>query len=136
MNQPTYILKNGTRVRMHDRLGPTGGMFVPQGFIDARRPATLGVIAGVVMGHGGDVYWVRHIDGTMAPYCFDEFELDAGMDDDSELDQIAVNWAEEQAEIETDPGRRICFRRLVALATSAIASERRDTVEAPPPVMR
>jgi hypothetical protein len=135
MNQPTYILKYGTLVQTHERLGRTDGLIVPQAAIAARRQDAAGVIVGVVMGHGGDVYWVRHLDETVAPYCFDEFELDAGMDDDSELDQIAVTWAEEQAEIETDPGRRICFRRLVALATSALASERHDTVEAPPPVM-
>lgn len=54
MNQPEYILEDGTRVVTHDRLGSTDGMGI---------------------GHGGDVYWVRHDDGEIAAYCFDEFEL-------------------------------------------------------------
>ena len=78
MQQPTYILNNGTRVRTHAALGTTRGMMINQDALDSRRTDADGVIVGVVGGHGGDVYWVRHVetrDDTTAPYCFDEFEL-------------------------------------------------------------
>jgi hypothetical protein len=75
VKEPEYILRNGTRVVTHDRLGGTGGIFVAQKFLEARRPSALGLIWGVVGGHGGDVYWVKHDDGTGAAYMFDEFEL-------------------------------------------------------------
>lgn len=74
MKEPEYILPNGTRVVTHEYLGSTGGMLVAQKFLDARRPSALGLIWGIVGGHGGDVYWVKHDDGTGAAYMFDEFE--------------------------------------------------------------
>lgn len=78
MNQPTYILDNGTRIRTHTKLGTNQGMNVAAIHIDQREADAEGTIAGVVGGHGGDVYWVQHVEtrgDTTAPYCFDEFEL-------------------------------------------------------------
>lgn len=77
MQQPTYILNNGTRVRTHATLGTTEGMNVAAVHRAQRRPNAEGTIAGVVGGCGGDVYWVRHggCGDVVAPYCFDEFEL-------------------------------------------------------------
>lgn len=74
MNQPKYLLDNGTRVVTHDKLGSADGMSAGPRY-SPRRASAPGVIAGVVGGHGGDVYWVRHDDGETAAYCFDEFEL-------------------------------------------------------------
>jgi hypothetical protein len=77
MEQPTYVLKNGTKIRTNPALESTSGMRVHPGHLAARRPDLPGLIQGVVPGHGGDVYWVRHdgIEDTAA-YCFTEFELD------------------------------------------------------------
>lgn len=76
MKQPETILPHGTKVRTHDVLGPTAGMMVGPVNMSMRRPAAMGTVHGIVGGHGGDVYWIRHEgDAPAAPYCFDEFEL-------------------------------------------------------------
>lgn len=76
MQQPAYILDNGTRVRTHATLGDARGMNVAQVHIDQRVANAEGEIVGIVGGCGGDVYWVMHEGcGPSAPYCFDEFEL-------------------------------------------------------------
>ncbi len=63
----------GLRVKTNGRLGETTGMFVVQKHLDARQPNKEGEIGGYVPGHGGDVWWVRHADGTIGAYMFDEF---------------------------------------------------------------
>jgi len=76
VQQPTYILDNGTRVHTHATLGTTRGMNVAASHIDQRETNAEGEIVGVVGGCGGDVYWVMHEgSGPCAPYCFDEFEI-------------------------------------------------------------
>ncbi len=75
MKQPIYILDNGTRVRTHKKLGKTTGFLVVMKHIEARKPDAPGVIDGIVGGHGGDVYWVRH-GQDVAAYSFSEFELE------------------------------------------------------------
>lgn len=76
MNQPEYILANGTRVRTHAHLGDTRGMGnINRHNLARRRGSADGVIGGAVPGMGGDVYWVQHGEGDTAPYCFTEFEL-------------------------------------------------------------
>ena len=50
-------------------------MLIKPQYLDARSPNALGVIAGCVPGHGGDIYWVKHPGGTVAAYCWSEFEL-------------------------------------------------------------
>jgi len=78
MRQPETILPNGTRVRTHAELESTRGMMVHPAHLSARRPGAEGAIAGVVGGHGGDVYYVEHAPGEpWAAYCFTEFELRA-----------------------------------------------------------
>lgn len=75
MNQPDYILKDGTKIRTHATLDSVGGMMVHHAHLAARTADADGEIAGVVGGHGGDVYWVRHgQDECLAAYCFNEFE--------------------------------------------------------------
>ncbi len=56
------------------KLGDTMGMFVVQKHLDARKANKEGSVTGYVPGHGGDVWWVRHVDGTTGAYAFDEFE--------------------------------------------------------------
>lgn len=75
MRAPAFILPTGTRVRTHATLGSAAGMLASG--IEARQPNVAGTIAGVVPGHGGDVYWIEYRHGGCAPYCFDEFELEA-----------------------------------------------------------
>lgn len=81
MNEPTHILKSGTKIVTHSELGSTTGMLIAQRHLDARHPNKVGEIWGVVPGHGGDVYWVSHKDDSpdgpdkIAAYCWSEFEL-------------------------------------------------------------
>jgi hypothetical protein len=84
MKQPEYTLKNGTRIVTHDALEGTAGIFVNPVHLGARRHGSTGTIAGVVAGHGGDVYWVKH-DGydDLGVYSFTEFELAADYDEKS-----------------------------------------------------
>ena len=82
MKQPTYILENCTRIRTHTKLGSEKGMMIAPKYLANRKPDLVGEIFGVVGGHGGDVYWVKHkteddsLFGAQAAYCFDEFELE------------------------------------------------------------
>jgi hypothetical protein len=77
MQEPEYILTNGTRIRTAARLTDKPGYSVTPRHLEFRRADTVGVITGVVAGHGGDVYWVAHLDATAtAAYGWDEFELD------------------------------------------------------------
>src|SRR5262249_12077501 len=76
MKEPEVVLRNGTRVVTNATLDSTRGLMVVPRALEARRPSTPGLVVGIVPGHGGDVYWVRHhADGVVAAYCFTEFEL-------------------------------------------------------------
>lgn len=76
MNAPEHLLETGTKVKTHEKLDDTRGMLIDSRHLNARTPNAEGVIDGVVGGHGGDVYWVKH-EGVEhhAAYCFTEFEL-------------------------------------------------------------
>ena len=75
MHCPTYILEKGFPVRTHAALESPVGMVVPPANLAARKAGAQGTIAGVVPGHGSDVYWVQHEAGEpLAPYCYTEFE--------------------------------------------------------------
>ncbi len=52
----------------------TKAFFVRKQYLQARRLGAVGVVHSYVSGHGGDVWWVRHEDGSVAVYMFDEFE--------------------------------------------------------------
>lgn len=54
-------------------LGDTKGMLIKRQYLDARQPNKVGEVIGYVPGHGGDVWWVSHADGTTGAYMFDEF---------------------------------------------------------------
>jgi hypothetical protein len=77
MQKPNKLLKPGTKVITHDRLGSIVGILVDGKHIAARRPSTPGTIHGYVPGHVGEVYWVSHEGvASKAAYSFTEFELD------------------------------------------------------------
>lgn len=73
MMRPESILKRGTKILTHAKLGETEGMVVGASNLAQRRTKARGTIAG----HRGDVYWVDHGDASAdrAPYCFNEFEI-------------------------------------------------------------
>jgi hypothetical protein len=82
MNRPDTVLPSGTPVRTHKTLHATEGFPVAPKHVEARRADAPGTIEGLVGGHGGDVYWVRHPGaGVLAPYGFYEFELGDRPDD-------------------------------------------------------
>jgi len=44
------------------------GFFVKEHHLDARKPNTIGFYNGFVPGAGGDVWWIKHEDGTVGAY--------------------------------------------------------------------
>jgi hypothetical protein len=81
VNEPEAILPQNTRVQTCSMLLSTGGWFVREKHLEVRKPDAIGVICGVVGGHGGDVYWVDHIgDPCMAAYGWREFNLAPAQD--------------------------------------------------------
>ena len=82
MKCPKHVLEHGTRVRTHASLDEHAGFKVPAIHLLHRRPNTAGAVEGLVGGHHGDVYWVRHAgDRLAAPYGFWELELDPPLGD-------------------------------------------------------
>jgi len=75
MKERETLPENGSKVVTHAELGSTAGMMVKHEYIAARRPSAKGTMRGWVPGHGGDVWWVEHEDGSVAAYCFDELEF-------------------------------------------------------------
>lgn len=71
MKQPDTILEIDTRIVTHAELGA----YADLDRNPYRCPNKPGRIGNIVGGMGGDVYVVKHDDGTSAPYRFDEFEL-------------------------------------------------------------
>lgn len=87
----------GMRVRV--RTNPdecTGGWFVNEKYLNARRSLAFGVYRGFVPGCGGDVWWIEHNDGSIAAYSADEvFDPDTAVEDmifPPHPDQIPNNW--------------------------------------------
>jgi len=76
MEEPREILPKGTRVRTHPELGPITGFLIKGHYVSARRPDTTAILHGHVPGHGGDIYWAVHLDGSTAVYGWPEFELE------------------------------------------------------------
>lgn len=69
MNNP----QNGMRVKIV-RLEDTKGMLIKQHHLDIREVGQTGILSGYVPGHGGDVWWVNHDNGTIGAYSINEFE--------------------------------------------------------------
>lgn len=59
-------------------LETTKGMLIVPAALKRRRSGAHGVVGPYVAGHGGDVWWVQHDDGTTAPYMFTELEKEDG----------------------------------------------------------
>lgn len=76
MEEPKYVFNPGTKIVTHESLGPTTGMLIRQDYLDARQPNKKAVLGSYVGGHGGDVYWAKHEDGTVSAYGWWEFELE------------------------------------------------------------
>ena len=66
-------VSDGMVVKTVGVLGDTEGMLVKQEHLDARQPNKDGQVSGPVPGHGGDVWWVAHDDGTTGAYESKEF---------------------------------------------------------------
>jgi len=91
MEEPEYILDNGTKVHTSKVLSSTSGITVKQHHLDARKPDTPGIIRGWVAGHGGDIYWVQHEDESVAAYGWMEFELVPGRTRGERLRESSVS---------------------------------------------
>ncbi len=103
MREPEYILNPMTRVKTN-RLYSTGGFMITQKHIDARKPDTIGVITGIVGGHGGDVYWVAHLgDSCTAAYGWEEFELEPAKDPCPECKGTGIDWTTSHATSKCTP---------------------------------
>lgn len=75
MEEPKYILTQGVQVLTHGKIDGTAGLLVRQDFLNNRRTNAKATIHGPVAGHGGDIYWAKHEDNTVAVYGWWEFEL-------------------------------------------------------------
>lgn len=75
MRQPKHVLEPGEPIHTHKKLGTEQGMAVMPTLFANRRGDADGTIYGIVPSYGAAVYWVRHADTKVAPYCFAEFEL-------------------------------------------------------------
>lgn len=94
MEEPEYILEGGTRVRTNKVLSSTGGFLVAEKHMEVRKPDTVGVITGIVGGHGGDVYWVAQIgDPCLAAYGWMEFELEPVKDPCPACEGTGIDWS-------------------------------------------
>lgn len=67
------VLVSGTRVRTNDRLGPLSRREGVWG--GPRRSGACGVITEPFAGCGIPTYFVKHDDGEVAPYHYDEFSV-------------------------------------------------------------
>lgn len=66
-------IKTGLKVKI-TKIEDTEGMLVAKKHLDARELGAIGMVMGYVPGHGGDVWWVKHGNGTIGAYTFDEFD--------------------------------------------------------------
>lgn len=73
MDAPTHVPEIGTLLLV-ECLITTGGMLLAQADLDKRRAGEVVKMHGIVGGHGGDVWWCKHENGDIAPYCWSELE--------------------------------------------------------------
>ena len=66
-------IKPGIKVKI-THLEDTDGMFVHQKHLIARSIGSIGTVSSYVPGHGGDVWFIDHADGSIGAYTFAEFE--------------------------------------------------------------
>ena len=73
----TQYPSQGERVVVR-RLGSTEGFLIHPRPMACRKVGAVGTATSYVPGHGGDVWFVQHDDGSVGAYCYDELEsLDA-----------------------------------------------------------
>jgi hypothetical protein len=79
MKEPQSIPANGTKLRvvsLNTDEVYLRAMFVPDYRKAMRRAGEVVEMAGYVAGHGGDMWWCRHANGDVAPYCWEELEYE------------------------------------------------------------
>lgn len=67
--------ERGSKVKIKKRImsnDQCGGFLVKPEYIDSRRPNENGEYLGYVPGAGGDVWWIKHEDGTVGAYTYEE----------------------------------------------------------------
>lgn len=69
---PVKIVE-GEVVQTADKLSSTDGMLIAQKYLDQRQANAMGTLKSYVPGHGGDVWFVEHINGEIAAYAVNEF---------------------------------------------------------------
>lgn len=67
-------VRAGIRVKITD-LEELPSMFVKEEYLKVRKIGKTGEVVNRVASHGGDVWWVKHENGEVGAYCYDEFEL-------------------------------------------------------------
>ena len=66
-------VKVGLKVKI-TKLRSTSGMMIHPKRLAVRKAGAKGTVLGYVPGHGGDVWWIEHVDGQVGAYCYDEFK--------------------------------------------------------------
>lgn len=66
-------IEEGLKVKI-TKLGDTKGMNINPRHLEVRKVGVIGTILGYVPGHGGHVLWVKHENGEIGAYVFNEFE--------------------------------------------------------------
>lgn len=62
-------IQTGDRVRVV-KLDSTTGMLIADRHLQARRVGATGIVRNYVPGHGGDVWFVEHDDGSIGAYLY------------------------------------------------------------------
>jgi hypothetical protein len=69
--KPGIFIRTNSKV---DEPGSTEGFLIKQHHLLTRKSGELGQVQQYVPGHGGDVWFVMHTDGTVAAYGFPEMD--------------------------------------------------------------
>ena len=67
-------IRVGIRVKTKNKLDSTEGFLVADENLLARGCNREGEVIGWIPGHGGDLWSIRHNDGTVGAYSYTEFE--------------------------------------------------------------
>ena len=66
-----HLPKHATKVKIKANILPSEkceGFLVNQKHINSRRPKDKGIYVGWVAGGGGDLWWIKHDDGSVGCY--------------------------------------------------------------------
>ena len=75
MKQPSKLPEIGTKLITHKKLDSENGLMIHPLHIANRKRNAPCTYIGYVPGHGGDVWWCKHEDGSVAAYSFMEVEF-------------------------------------------------------------